>query len=101
MPRYDTYIEVYSQSSVIRIDWDTPYVRNLPAQLSVLRPEGKGGIARTKSYASRLDTFVLEWQHFYDCVTSGKAPRTGVSDARQDLELTHQILTAIRASAAA
>ena len=35
IPRYDTYLEVYGKKRVVRVDYDTPFVRNLPITLSI------------------------------------------------------------------
>ncbi|HEV7276609.1 MAG TPA: Gfo/Idh/MocA family oxidoreductase [Devosiaceae bacterium] len=100
IPRYDTFLEVYCDDMVIRVDYDTPYVRNLPARLTVTSAHGKGGVAHTGSYPSRLDTFVVEWQAFHTSVTSGTSPRTSIADAREDLEIFAEVMDALKADAA-
>jgi predicted dehydrogenase len=99
LPRFDTFIEVYSEEVMFRLDYDTPYVRNLPAKLTVTRPHQSAGVARTESYPSRLDSFVVEWRAFHHNVTTGTRPKTTVADAREDLEIFLDIVSKIRESA--
>ncbi len=35
IPRFDTYLQVYGDDCVLRVDYDTPFVRNLPITLTV------------------------------------------------------------------
>lgn len=97
LPRFDTFIEVYSEEVVFRVDYDTPYVRNLPARLTVTRPHEKTGVAQTVSFPSRLDSFVVEWRAFHHNVTTHSKPKTTVADAREDLEIFLDIVGQIRA----
>ena len=99
IPRYDTYLEVYTASSVVRVDFDTPYVRNVPARLSVVEAHGPAGVRRRTSYPSRRDSFVAEWAAFYECVTRAARPRMTIEDARLDLELSLEIIRYIEGDA--
>ena len=66
LPRFDAHIEVYSASKTVRVEHDTPYVRNLPARLVVTEPHATHGAAVTTSFPGRRDLFVLEWLAFHD-----------------------------------
>ncbi|HEX2280479.1 MAG TPA: hypothetical protein VHG52_01830, partial [Thermomicrobiales bacterium] len=98
IPRFDTYLEVYGDDKVIRIDYDTPYIRNLPARLTVTTAHGEAGVSQDHVFPSRLDSFVVEWEAFYESVTKGAPVKTTIADAREDLELFREIIEAIRAS---
>jgi predicted dehydrogenase len=87
VPRFDAYLEVFSETNVVRVDYDTPYIRNLPARLTVTEQNGEGGVSQTVSFPSRLDAFVTEWREFAGHVKNGTRPKTSVEDARQDLVL--------------
>ncbi len=100
IPRYDTYLEVYAASKVIRVDYDTPYVRNVPARLTTVEAHGAAGVKRQTNFASRRDSFVAEWLAFHACVTKAAAPRTTIEDARVDLELSLEIIRCIGNEAA-
>ncbi|HEV7276597.1 MAG TPA: Gfo/Idh/MocA family oxidoreductase [Devosiaceae bacterium] len=98
LPRFDTYLEVYGDDKVIRIDYDTPYIRNLPARLTVTTAHGEAGVSQDHLFPSRLDSFVVEWEAFYDSVTAGVPTKTSIADAREDLEIFVDIIDAIRMS---
>ncbi|NLS01721.1 Gfo/Idh/MocA family oxidoreductase [Rhizobium sp. P38BS-XIX] len=100
LARFDAYLEVYSEKSVTRIDYDTPYVRNIPARLSITEPEGPAGVRQVVSFPSRLDSFVVEWHAFHNHVTRGTKPKTTIADARQDLEIFESIMQHLKAGSA-
>lgn len=100
IPRFDAFLEVYGEHRITRVDYDTPYIRNIPAQLTIVRAEGKAGLNRSVSYPSRLDSFVVEWKTFFDHVTNGTRPKTTVADSREDIEIFLEIMTHLKASAA-
>lgn len=87
IPRFDAHLEVYGADKVLRVQYDTPYVRNLPIRLVVTETNGRGGVLRQDSHPVWGDAFVAEWLAFHDNVTSGKASKTGPTDFAQDLEL--------------
>ena len=100
IPRYDTYLEVYTASKIIRVDYDTPYIRNVPARLTIVETHGAAGVKRQTNFISRRDSFVAEWLAFYACITKAVAPRTTIEDARVDLELSLEIIRRIEDDAA-
>ena len=85
--RFDAHLEVYGTQKVVRIQYDTPYVRNLPIRLFVTEDNGHGGVTHLDSHPAWGDPFVAEWKAFYENITESKAPKTGPADFRQDLEL--------------
>lgn len=87
LPRFDTFIEIYLDDRTLRIDYDTAYVRNLPAKLTITEPRQPVGLTRSESFATRTDTFVLEWQAFLDSIDSGTPPKASIADSRADLEI--------------
>jgi predicted dehydrogenase len=101
LPRFDAYLEVYGEKTVTRIDYDTPYIRNLPARLSVTEPDGTAGVRQVVSFPSRLDSFVVEWRAFYGHATEGTKPKTTIADAREDLVVFAGIMEHLKANHAA
>jgi predicted dehydrogenase len=87
VPRYDTYFEVFAADLVIRVDFSPPYIRHVPAQLTVTRQSGPSGVETSTSFASRADLFAAEWRAFYEAVRTGTSPKTSIADSREDLEL--------------
>ena len=92
LPRYETYLQVHSESEVIRVDYDTPYIRHLPAKLQITNLHGGAGIAHLTSFPSRRDAFSLQWQAFYENVRQHRQPKTSLADGRQDLVLARDLL---------
>lgn len=92
IPRYDTYLEVYGESRVLRVDYDTPYVRNLPITLSVT--ESLDGVSKTQSltHPGWGDAFTEEWRAFHRSLVSGEPPKTSPQDFRHDLLLYREMI---------
>jgi predicted dehydrogenase len=92
--RFDACIEVFGVTSTLRVDYDTPYVRNLPITLTVTEAEGDH-TASVKQSATWGDPFVVEWQAFYDSVTQRQPPKTSPQDSREDLILFREMIRAM------
>lgn len=92
IPRYDTYLEVYGANQVIRVDYDTPYVRNMPITVSVL--ESADGVYTTSSrrHPAWGDAFTEEWRAFHHHVVNGEAAKTSPQDFREDLVLFRDMI---------
>jgi predicted dehydrogenase len=97
VPRMDAYLQFHTGSKVIRVEYDTPYVRNLPARLIVAEPKNGVGLSHAESFATRQDSFVLEWTAFHDNIAGGHAPKTSLADSREDLVLFKQLIDKMRA----
>jgi predicted dehydrogenase len=94
--RFDAHIEVYGETSSLRVQYDTPYIRHWPTTLvldrtvgdsyeqSVLRPDLK-------------DPYTHELEYFHARVTAGEPVKTGPEDYVEDMELFTDIIKAIRA----
>lgn len=97
IPRFDAHVEVYGAERVLRVQYDTPYVRNLPIRLHVTEANGRGGVVERAEQPQWGDAFVAEWQAFYTNVTEQRAPKTSPADFRQDLELFRDMIALMRA----
>jgi predicted dehydrogenase len=96
IPRFDGYLQVYGAERVLRVQYDTPYVRNLPIRLFITEANGAGGVVEQALHPAWGDPFVVEWQAFYENVTQRRAPKTPPADFRQDLELFLQMIALMR-----
>jgi predicted dehydrogenase len=96
--RFDAHLEVYGNEKVVRIQYDTPYVRNLPIRLVVTENNGRGGVTKVDSHPAWGDPFVAEWNAFYDNVTEAKAPKTDPADFARDLDLFSEMARLMRES---
>jgi predicted dehydrogenase len=89
--RFDAHLEVYGRQKVVRIQYDTPYVRNSPVRLFVTEDNQRGGVTSLDSHPAWGDPFVAEWQALYENITQNKSPKTGPEDFVHDLELFAQM----------
>ncbi|SDS78755.1 Gfo/Idh/MocA family oxidoreductase [Actinopolymorpha singaporensis] len=89
--RFDAHIEVYGETTSMRIQYDTPYVRHLP---TVLMFEESNGDAYTRSVVRPhlKDPYTHELEAFHASVTAGVPVRTTPEDFVQDLELFTEII---------
>ena len=94
--RFDAHIEVFTADQVVRVQYDTPYIRNMPGYLRVTDRDSNG-LARVASSLAWQDSFAIEWQAFHASITSGTQPKTTLADARQDLTLFQDMVSAMRA----
>jgi predicted dehydrogenase len=97
VPIFDAHIEIYSQEKIVRVNYDTPYVKGLPVTMTV-REKIDG--AKGDGYQERMvrktyeDPYTLEFLEFYKCVVGKKTPKTSAIDARNDLDLFKMIIQA-------
>src|SRR6516164_3974239 len=96
--RFDAHLEVYGTEKVIRVQYDTPYVRNLPIRLLITESNGRGGVTHLESHPTWGDPFVAEWKSFHTNITNNQAPKTGPTDFMRDLELFIEMAQLMRAS---
>ncbi|TEA22313.1 Inositol 2-dehydrogenase 3 [Colletotrichum sidae] len=94
VPVFDAHIEVYSANKIVRVDFDTPYVKGLPVTMTVRQRVGDDGYEERKIRKTYQDPYTSEFLYLYDCVTNLKAPKTSAVDARNDIELFRMILQA-------
>lgn len=94
IPRFDACLEVYSDDQVVRVDYNTPYIRNLPIRLHVTRATDTG-VIDSDEHPAWGDAFTIEWESFYDNITHDHISKTSPEDFRYDLELIHEMIRRI------
>jgi predicted dehydrogenase len=87
IPRFDAHIEVFGARHKLRLQYGTPYVRNLPITLTVLEANGRGGYAERTIQPRWGDAFANEWREFGEHVTQRTQPAMNAADFRHDLDL--------------
>lgn len=88
--RFDAGIEVLTEDTQFRINYDTPYIRYLPTRLEITRSTAtETGTEIVGPFYN--DAFRLELDAFHACVTTGATPRTGLADSLVDLELFAEV----------
>jgi predicted dehydrogenase len=94
--RFDAHLEVYGYERVLRVQYDTPYVRNLPIRWQVTEANGQGGVVERAESPTWGDAFVAEWQAFYENVAERWPSKTPPADFRKDLELFRDMIALMR-----
>lgn len=97
IPRFDARLEVFGADQVIRVLYDTPYVRHLPTRLVVTSANHGRGVSHETMLPDWCDPFVAEWNAFYDSIQAGTQPKTGPEDFGADLELFQAMIRLLRA----
>jgi predicted dehydrogenase len=92
LPRFDTHLEVYTEREVLRVDYDTPYIRHIPARLHITGTHGTAGITSASRFPTRRDSFAIEWQSFHENICQRRQPKTSIADAREDLILFRDMI---------
>ncbi|KAF4994228.1 hypothetical protein FGRMN_5916 [Fusarium graminum] len=86
VPRFDAHLEVYSADKTVRLQYDTPYVKGLPVTMHITE-NANGAYKESTIRKSYEDPYTQEMKTFWEMVVEGKAAKTTVEDAMQDLEL--------------
>ncbi|KAI1385479.1 uncharacterized protein F4822DRAFT_413120 [Hypoxylon trugodes] len=94
VPEFDAHIEVYSSDKIVRVEFDTPYIKGLPTLMIVKEKVGSAGFQERRVRRTYEDAYTLELQELYSCVIEGKSTKTSAVDARNDIELFRMILKA-------
>lgn len=88
--RFDSAIEVLTLDQHLRINYDTPYIRNLPTRLEITRStDTETGTEIVGPIYE--DPFRLELDAFHESVTTGIKPKTTLADSLADLELFAEV----------
>jgi predicted dehydrogenase len=94
IPRADSHLVVYGADRVVRIEYPTGFVRNLPVRVTVLDGAGRGTVQRVLE-PTWEDPFSSEWLAFHRSVVEGAPVATTAEDARADLELARELVAHI------
>jgi predicted dehydrogenase len=93
--RFDAHIQVYGETKEIRVQYDTPYIRQLPTRLFI--NETLGGVFEEREIRPTFtDAYTAELLHFYEVVTRNTQPKTSAEDFLYDLDLFEMIINALR-----
>ena len=94
--RFDAHLEVYGIERVVRVQYDTPYVRNSPTRFILTKANRGGGVTEVDAHPAWGDPFVEEWKAFYENVTGNRVPKTDPADFVHDLELFAEMARLMR-----
>ena len=93
--RFDAHLTVYGESKEIRVQYDTPYIRQLPTRLFINETRGEAFEER-EIRPTFTDAYTMELLHFYEVVTHNTRPKTSAEDFLYDLDLFEMIINALR-----
>lgn len=91
LPRVEQDLQVFANDQVVKVAYDTGFVRNLPVRLTVTEPSGRTGTIERVVIPSWEDPFVSEWKAFYASVSEDAPVKASATDARLDIELCREV----------
>lgn len=93
---FDAHIEVYTQNKIVRVNFDSPYIKGLPTTMTVREqttgPRGEPCYQERTLRTTYEDAYTCELKDWHNCITSDQAPKTTIDDARQDLDIFKMIM---------
>ncbi|KAH8837863.1 hypothetical protein MCOR27_004101 [Pyricularia oryzae] len=95
VPDFDAHNEVYSADKIVRVEFDSPYVKGLPT-IKTVREKARGrggGFQERRVRETYTDAYTLELEELHRCVVEARS-KTSAVDARRDVELFQMILRA-------
>ena len=95
--RFDAGIDILTDRQQFRVNYDTPYIRNLPSRLEII--DSTDTETRTETFGpSYEDPFRIELDAFHDCVVNGAKAKTTLKDSVADLDLFTKVGRAFMAA---
>ena len=88
--RFDAGIEVLTQHQHFRMNYDTPYIRNLPTRLEITTSSDTDTGTEIIGPVYE-DPFRSELGAFYDSIATGQPNRTTLADSLEDLLLFRDV----------
>ena len=82
-----------SESSRVRIQFPSPFLKHFPTPVEVQGMEGSAEW-RKRVNVSYAEAFKEELLHFYGCLDRGEEPLTDGLDAREDIAVLQQVVAA-------
>lgn len=87
VPDYRERIAIYGEDRIVELVFPSPYLRNMPTELTV-RHSGKDGRLETVSVrAGYTEAFSEELRAFHAAITEGTPVTTAFEQGRRDVEL--------------
>lgn len=98
VPAFDAHIEIYTANKIVRVSFDTPYVKGLPTAMTVREkttgPRGEPCYQERYVRTTYEDSYTIEFKEWHDCIVNDKRPKTTIEDARQDLDIFKMLMQA-------
>ncbi|KAJ5718592.1 hypothetical protein N7488_004238 [Penicillium malachiteum] len=84
---FDAHIAVYGAKKRVTLKFDSPYVKGLPVYVEVDEVTEHGEIQHRKILSSYEDAYTAELQELHEVFANGKAIKSTLQDAKQDLQI--------------
>ncbi|KAL3460374.1 hypothetical protein BJX64DRAFT_278563 [Aspergillus heterothallicus] len=98
VPLFDAHIEIYGAEKIVRINYDTPYVKGLPTTMTVREkttgPRGEECYQERYVRTTYEDSYTVEFKAWYDSIINGQPTKTTIEDARNDVDIIRMLLRA-------
>jgi len=88
--RFDAGIEVLTQTQHFKMNYDTPYIRNLPTRLEITSSTDTDTGTEVIGPIYE-DPFRIELGAFFDSVANGLPAKTSLEDSMEDLKLFAEV----------
>lgn len=88
--RFDAGIEVLTQTQHFKMNYDTPYIRNLPTRLEITSSTDTDTGTEVIGPIYE-DSFRIELGAFFDSVANGLPAKTSLEDSMEDLKLFAEV----------
>jgi myo-inositol 2-dehydrogenase / D-chiro-inositol 1-dehydrogenase len=88
--RFEAGIEVTTQTQHFRLNYDTPYIRNLPTRLEITTSTDTDTGPRSSARSTRTPS-ASSSTRFHDAVATGASVKTTMEDAAEDLKLFAEV----------
>lgn len=88
--RFDAGVEVLTQTQHFKMNYDTPYIRNLPTRLEITSSTDTDTGTEVIGPIYE-DPFRIELGAFSDCVLNGSPAKTSLEDSMADLKLFAEV----------
>lgn len=93
VPDFDAHLEIYTQNKVVKVTYDTPYVKGLAITMQIKEEVDGNYVVRTIRPTFE-DPYTVQAKKLYRVITEGESFKTGAEDAIKDLEIFQGIAKA-------
>jgi predicted dehydrogenase len=104
VPTFDAHIEIYTARKIVRVNYDTPYVKGLPTTMTVRElaqgPSGEPCYQERMVRTTYEDSYTIEFKEWHNIITNGGTPKTTIQDAKADLDIFKMLMQAAYSSKA-
>ena len=96
VPTFDAHIELYTNSKIVRVNVDTPFIKGLPTTMTVREkatgPRGEPCYQERHVRTTYEDPYTLEFKEWHACMVHNKPAKTSIADARQDVDIWKMLM---------